>query len=286
MNKFLQSLTVGTDPELFIMDRSTGKVISAIGLIPGEKGEPYKPKDLPDGFGVQTDNILAEFNIPPVKSREEFIANINVMKNFIRQFVQKINENYDILCQASARVDEDQLQSDQAKLFGCDPDYNAYTESQNPKPKGDITNLRSTGMHVHLGFAENVSIPCKLNIIRMLDFTLGIPSIIIDRDKDRRTLYGKAGCFRLTSYGVEYRTVSGAMLKTDARIGLVYDLAVHAVRTFSEEKYQKLFYEASEAFNIEKVINTANIGDAKSIVKRYLPTFEEEILLCADSMAV
>ena len=64
----------------------------------------------------------------------------------------------------------------------CDPDYNAYTESQNPKPKGDITNLRSTGMHVHLGFAENVSIPCKLNIIRMLDFTLGIPSIIIDRD--------------------------------------------------------------------------------------------------------
>lgn len=118
MNKILQGLTVGTDPELFLMDRSTGKVISAIGLIPGEKGEPYKPESLPDGFGVQTDNILAEFNIPPVKSREDFIANINVMKNFIREFVQKINKNYDILCKASARVDEDQLQSDQAKLFG------------------------------------------------------------------------------------------------------------------------------------------------------------------------
>ena len=282
MNKILQGLTVGTDPELFIMDRSTGKVISAIGLIPGEKGEPYKPENLQDGFGVQTDNILAEFNIPPVKSREDFITNINVMKNFIRDFVQKINKNYDILCQASALVDEDQLQSDQAKLFGCDPDYNAYTESQNPKPKGDITNLRSTGMHVHLGFTDNMSIPYKLNIIRMLDFTLGIPSIIIDRDKARRTLYGKAGCFRLTSYGLEYRTISGALLKTDERIGLVYDLAVHAVRTFSEEKYQSLYYEATDHYNIEQIINTADVLRAKQIVHKYLSNFEEEIMQCAD----
>lgn len=282
MNTILQGLTVGTDPELFIMDRSTNKVISAIGLIPGEKGEPYRPEGLQEGFGVQTDNILAEFNIPPVTSREDFITNINVMKNFIREFVQRINENYDILCQASARVDEDQLQSDQAKLFGCDPDYNAYTEEQNPKPKGDITNLRSTGMHVHLGFAENMSIPCKLNIVRMLDFTLGVPSIIIDRDKDRRTLYGKAGCFRLTSYGLEYRTISGALLKDDARIGLVYDLAVHAVKTFSEESYQKLFYEASDRYNIEQVINTADLESARQITHRYLRNFEEEIMSCAD----
>lgn len=283
MNKILQGLTVGTDPELFLMDRSTGKVISAIGLIPGEKGEPYKPETLPDGFGVQTDNILAEFNIPPVRSREDFIANINVMKNFIREFVQKINKNYDILCQASARVDEDQLQSDQAKLFGCDPDYNAYTESQNPKPKGDITNLRSTGMHVHLGFTENLSIPCKLNLIRMLDFTLGIPSIIIDRDKDRRTLYGKAGCFRLTSYGLEYRTISGALLSDDKRIGLVYDLAVHAVLTLIDERLQKTFYDVSGRYNIEQLINNANYDLAKEVVHNYLPDFEKEILLCADS---
>lgn len=284
MNKILQGLTVGTDPELFIMDRSTGKVISAIGLIPGEKGDAYKPEHLPDGFGVQTDNILAEFNIPPVKSREDFITNINVMKNFIRKFVQDINPNYDILCKASVRVDEDQLQSDQAKLFGCDPDYNAYTESQNPKPKGDITNLRSTGMHVHLGFMDNMSIPYKLNIIRMLDFTLGIPSIIIDRDKDRRTLYGKAGCFRLTSYGIEYRTISGAFLSNDRRIGLVYDLAVHAVRTFSEEAFQKRFYDASGRYNIENIINSADVATAKAITHQYLPEFEEEIMSCADYM--
>lgn len=166
----------------------------------------------------------------------------------------------------------------------CDPDYNAYTESQNPKPKGDITNLRSTGMHVHLGFVDNMSIPYKLNIIRMLDFTLGIPSIIIDRDKDRRTLYGKAGCFRLTSYGIEYRTISGAFLSNDKRIGLVYDLAVHAVRTFSEEAFQKRFYDASGRYNIENIINSADVTTAKAIVHQYLPEFEEEIMSCADYM--
>lgn len=168
----------------------------------------------------------------------------------------------------------------------CDPDYNAYTEAQNPKPKGDITNLRSTGMHVHLGFADNMSIPYKLNIIRMLDFTLGIPSIIIDRDKDRRTLYGKAGCFRLTSYGLEYRTISGALLRDDARIGLVYDLAVHAVKTFANESLQKLFYDVSSRYNIENIINTANIKQAAEVVNIYLPNFEEEIMSCADSTAV
>ena len=165
----------------------------------------------------------------------------------------------------------------------CDPDYNAYTESQNPKPKGDITNLRSTGMHVHLGFKENMSIPYKLTIIKMLDFTLGIPSIIIDKDKDRRTLYGKAGCFRLTSYGLEYRTISGAMLKSDARIGLVYDLAVYAVETLLDASLQKVFYSASERYNIQQIINTADEKSAMKIIDNYLPQFKEGILSCADS---
>ena len=42
-------------------------------------------------------------------------------------------------------VDEDQLQSPEAKLFGCSVDYNAYTEEPNPKPNGECTNLRSAG---------------------------------------------------------------------------------------------------------------------------------------------
>ena len=63
----LNNITIGADPELFLINTETGKVVSSIGIIPGEKGNPYRSKDMPKGFGLEIDNILAEFNIPPAK---------------------------------------------------------------------------------------------------------------------------------------------------------------------------------------------------------------------------
>ncbi len=60
----LTNVTIGADPELFIVNEKTGKIVSSIGLIPGEKGNAYK-EGMPEGFGLQIDNILAEFNVPP-----------------------------------------------------------------------------------------------------------------------------------------------------------------------------------------------------------------------------
>lgn len=113
----IDGITIGADPELFIVDNNN-KVISAVGLIPGEKGKPYVADDMPKGFGIEIDNILGEFNIPPVTSKRGFITNINYMKNYIDNFVKQINPNYGIQCIASRMVDDDQLQSNEAKLFG------------------------------------------------------------------------------------------------------------------------------------------------------------------------
>ena len=141
----LRNITVGADPELFIINEKTKKVVSAVGLIPGEKGNPWRSNDMPEGFGLETDNILAEFNIPPVRDRLNFVNNIVYMQEYINKFVKNINPDLGILCVASKTVPVSELQSDQAKLFGCDVDYNAYTMSANPKPKGTSTNLRSAG---------------------------------------------------------------------------------------------------------------------------------------------
>lgn len=138
-------ITIGADPELFIVNNKTNKVVSAIGLIPGKKGKPYKPKEMPKGFGLETDNILAEFNIPPVQCKKDFINNIYRMKNYIDKFVKNINPDLGILCAASQEIPDSELQSDQAKEFGCMPDYNVYTEEANPKPEGTTTNIRSAG---------------------------------------------------------------------------------------------------------------------------------------------
>lgn len=145
MSTPIRKFTIGADPELFIINEKTGKVVSSIGLIPGEKGAPYVSEDMPKGFGLETDNILAEFNIPPVTNCEGFINAMNYMKDYITAYVKKVNPDYGIKCSAYEIVDEDQLQSDQAKEFGCDVDYNCYTEAPNPKPEGALTNGRSAG---------------------------------------------------------------------------------------------------------------------------------------------
>ena len=52
------NITIGADPELFIVNTKTNKIVSAIGLIPGEKGKPYIENMEPGGFGVEIDGIL------------------------------------------------------------------------------------------------------------------------------------------------------------------------------------------------------------------------------------
>jgi len=112
----IEKVTIGADPELFIV--KNGSVVSSIGLIPGVKNDPFIPKGFKKGYGVETDNILAEFNIPPAKSEDEFANSIALMKQWINDFVRSKDVRYTIECTASRYVGKDQLQSDEAKQFG------------------------------------------------------------------------------------------------------------------------------------------------------------------------
>lgn len=260
----LGKVTIGADPELFIINEKTKKVVSSVGKIPGEKGNPYVADDMPTGFGLETDNILAEFNIPPVSDEGSFINNIEYMKQYIDKFVKNINPDYGILCAASKTVDKSQLQSPQAQLFGCDVDYNAYTESPNPKPEGSKTNLRSAGFHIHVGY-DNPNIDSSLLIVKYLDMYLGVPSVIYDKDKRRRSLYGKAGCFRLTSYGVEYRVLSSAMMKDVKTLQFVWRQINKALAAASrggilvDSGYAMKAINESDTELAQKIINAYDI---------------------------
>lgn len=258
----IKDFTVGADPELFIYDTSRQKIISSDGIIPGEKGDPYRSDDMPEGFGLEVDNILGEFNIPPCTTKEEWLHNINYMKEYIRNFVRKVNPNYDILSIASAHIDEDQLQSDVAKLFGCSEDYNVYTERVNEKPEGASTNLRSTGCHIHFGYPKN-NIATSFKLLKYFDMYLGIPSVVVDNDTERRTLYGKAGCFRLTPYGFEYRTLSGRFIATDELIAFMWDGVIRAVDAYNNE------VPLIDKDIIQNVINNSDIDEAKNLCDKF-----------------
>lgn len=262
MNK-INNYLVGADPELFLCNSKTNKIISSIGLIPGVKGKAYRPTGYSAGYGIQIDNILAEFNIPPTNNIEDFTNSILNMKHYIRNFVKQVNEDYDIVCQGSAFVDEDQLTSPEAKEFGCSPDYNAWTQDINPKPKGETTNLRTTGCHFHIGY-DNPNVETSLEIVKTFDLFLGVPSILIDPDDRRRELYGKAGCFRLTSYGVEYRTLSGYFISSIPIIQYCFKQIQKALE-FINQGYSV----EEDKVSILEAINNNNKQVAQELVNKY-----------------
>ena len=176
----ITNITIGSDPECFIINTETNEVVSSIGMIPGKKGEPFRDPIMPEGFGLETDNVLAEFNIPPCKTKAQFIFSINYMKDYIRSFVKNINPFYDIKCSASEYVPYSQLVGDEAFEIGCSPDYNAYTEDVNPRPEGFKDNLRSAGMHIHLGCKGGMSADEVVSFVKYFDQYVVLPSILVD----------------------------------------------------------------------------------------------------------
>jgi hypothetical protein len=109
----------------------------------------------------------------------------------------------------------------------------------NDPPKNAAKNtFRSCGGHIHIGYVEgskNVflqDIEGKAMTIRVMDAVLGVVATILDNSKpaiERRKLYGKAGCFRPTEYGVEYRTLSNFWIKSPVLVELMYALTEEVI---------------------------------------------------------
>ena len=97
-------------------------------------------------------------------------------------------------------------------------------------------------------------------MVKHFDVYLGLMSLFFDTDRKRRSLYGKAGCYRLTSYGVEYRTLSSKMAESPQLIGLVYDGVLAA--TQSMEMRLPLLPEE----NVISAINNSDVNAAKYLL--------------------
>ncbi len=209
--------TIGCDPEFFL--KYGDKTISAIGVVGGSKDAP---RPIGSGCAVQEDNVAVEFCIPPAESCEQFYNSIMYSLDTI---MKELPEGLSFKHTASEVFDDDQLDNPQALEFGCDPDYNAWTGTKNPKPKATDKALRSAGGHVHIG----VNDVDPIQLIRAMDLFVGVPSIKLDSDTRRRELYGKAGCYRPKPYGAEYRTLSNFWIWDKKLIEWVYHQTSRAV---------------------------------------------------------
>jgi hypothetical protein len=261
-----KNITLGSDPEFFITDKK-GKLVSSIGIIDGTKYEPQVLNMLGKGFAIQTDNVLGEFNIPPATTAHEATQNIAIMKAYITGFLadKGLLPKY----MASAVYPSSELKSKEAKAFGCSVDYNAWTEVPNPKPCGERTSLRSAGCHFHLGFDNHDEQSC-LNAIKAFDLFLGVPSVMIDPDNKRRQLYGKAGCFRFTDFGFEYRSMSGYFISSNELTEWCFNQIFEAVKYLNENGINEILKDG------ELIQNAINNGD-KNIAERLITKYNINI---------
>lgn len=191
-------MRLGQDAECFLLDKN-GKHISVIGYINADKWNPMQIPDMPKGFTLQEDNVAIEYGIPPASSAEELWNHTNnVMKKSL-EYLPGLTFSK-VSC---AVFSPDQMEHPNAHVFGCEPDYNAWTKDYNPSPCPPHPFMRSAGGHIHVETKEN-----PYDVIRAMDLFLGVPSVLMDEGEDRKQLYGKAGAHRIKSYGVEYRTLS------------------------------------------------------------------------------
>ncbi len=254
--KKIENITLGTDPEVFLNDKK-GKIISSIGIIEGTKNEP---SPIGNGCHIQTDNILTEYCIPPCSTPEEMYNYIQYCFDYTNKKVEEKGLSVKVL--ASADINPDQLNSDEAKLFGCSPDFNVWLQNINLPPDNN-TNLRSCGGHIHIGYSNPNEVTSE-EIIRALDLFLGVPSMQIDKDTERRKLYGKAGAFRFKDYGVEYRVLSNFWISDINNIGWVFEQVNRAV-----EFLNKGNSALTDKDDIVKAINNNDKEAQEHLIQKY-----------------
>jgi hypothetical protein len=204
-------ITLGADPEVFVLD-TDGEFTTGCGKIGGTK---HKPLALPrEGYFIQEDNVMAEFNVPPVEvtGPEGCYAFGRVIRRAREMVVNHLAERSLVPSWKTCRVEfsQEALEAGGRKAleFGCSPDFDAYNNGA-AAPKVDpkeIGTVRYAGGHLHVG--HDLKMP-PFVLASFLDATVGLTSVAMgDKQGDRRQHYGAPGRFRPTPYGLEYRVLS------------------------------------------------------------------------------
>lgn len=259
----------GADPELMLTN-TEGNLISAIGIVPGTKKRPRKVQN----GAIQHDNVMAEFNVDPAANFDEFEHNL---RNVLRALSKVVRPNR-LVVRASADFPETELQHAKARVFGCDPDFDSWSLGMNQiDPAASLSGFRSAGGHLHIGKKAGLEAMLddpygKIEVVKMLDIFVGIPSIFVDPDPTaaaRRSLYGKAGAHRPKPYGVEYRALGNFWVRSPMLAKLVYTLADKAVALTRDGQSKDIIERIGEA-NVQEIINTSDKKKAKVAFRKLM----------------
>jgi len=255
---------LGADPEVFLKDKS-GVPFSAEGLFGGTKAEPKPMDKLPQGFYIQEDNVAAEFNIPVAYSPPEFAQSIFRGVKYIAAKAK--HHKLEPCFESALHFPPKQLMTEHAQLLGCEPDFNAWTRDMNPRPRPPQT-LRTAAGHIHIGW-KNATEEDQINITKLFDVFLVIPSLLATEPNERRSLYGKAGSYRPKKYGVECRALDNFWLKSKQQCEHIYT-QVATICSLLNNEGEYLMDEVNDTEEeIRSCINNHHKGVAMELMDRF-----------------
>lgn len=256
----VNKVLIGSDFEMFVVD-NTGKFVSAIPYIEGTKNEPMAVSE--KGHMIQHDGVLAECNVPPVGiyDRDEFWKNVQFV---MQECSDRLPDKLKLECCANGDFAPDQLNDPEAREAGCTISYNAWTQLAEEPPNFSESTKRCAGFHIHIS-APGFNVQEGMRLIRIMDINVALPMLFVDKDRERRLLYGKMGSFRYKDYnntvsGVEFRVLSNVVIKNKEIFDHVWASIQKSISQFNKGMD---YIEYKE--NAEKAINGYNLDIAETL---------------------
>jgi len=213
----MADFTLGHDAEVFVRDIETKKIVPVFGMIGGTKSDPLPVKQ----GALQEDNVMAELNIYPAKTAQEFINNTKIVMEELRQkllpygnepHIAPVWDNVNNHALNTAMMEAFGRIIPEDEQFGCEPDYCAWKLVENDPINLVGESFRFCGGHIHIGVPFSEDQWKVVRLVRLLDLTLLTGLRILFGTNKRDPHYGMPGRHRPKEYGVEYRSPSNQWL--------------------------------------------------------------------------
>ena len=187
--------------------RKKREIVPCVGIIPGTKENPHTFEYYEEGYAVQEDNVMVEWNIPPATHWDAFAESVEQVQVLVDEYLGEVDPLYCIDYRTHwHEFKPKDLLSPQAQTIGCEPDYDAYLGGKmRIAPNMAANNIRTCGGHIHLG-GDFQCPDFVAALFAELFIGLAGDTVYPDRDDPRQQWYGQPGVFRPKPYGIEYRT--------------------------------------------------------------------------------
>ena len=188
----IKGITLGCDPEFFLIDRDTRKLLGAQNFFK-KWGE------------IGCDGVLAELRPNPSLTARGLTDNIYDLIRTTREILNltQAHDPSKIIMHAAS----------------------SYSNGMPAIPSIGNTGCATAGFHLHFGLPKDILgrkpdiMTLMFKIVRVMDYFVGLPAIMLEEDDESKrrantqVSYGKPSDFRLDFRTLEYRVPGGSLLR-------------------------------------------------------------------------